>query len=74
VERTIEILHERDGVIIARCIEWQRNARQSTHATNGRCIRAVFARNERAPHRLRWIYAHETWLPEAEIQAASYDF
>jgi len=70
----VQVITQNDELVIADCLQWQRNARQSTPANNGRCISAAFARDETRPNGLRWLYAHETWLPEEEMARGNYDF
>lgn len=70
----VQVVHQTDEIVVADCLQWQRNARQSTPANNGRCISAVLARDTQLPNGLRWLYAHETWLPEEEMARGNYDF
>jgi hypothetical protein len=60
--------------MVATCIEWQRNALQSTPPNNGRHLTVVFARDPEQPHGLRWLHLHESWLPPSEMAAKTYDF
>lgn len=50
--------------------EWQRHAPPPGRAQNGRLSTVLFARGAS----LRWLHVHETWLPEAVMEAGPYDF
>ena len=51
--------------------EWQRNARMSKPANNGRLSTALLKVDG---SELRWQHLHETWLPPDVIAAADYNF
>ncbi len=49
-------------VILATYEEWQR----IDGIERGRLSSAVFERHAAAPHGVRWMHVHETWLPKGE--------
>jgi len=51
--------------------EWQKGARNSKPANNGRVSTAIL-RDE--GERLVWLHVHETWLPDEIMAAGPYDF
>lgn len=53
--------------------EWQRNATNSA-PSNGRISTVVFRRDDAQPNGLTWLHVHETWLPQAQIEAEPFDF
>ncbi len=59
-----------DGFILATYEEWQRNARASQPANNGRIATVLFS----AGKQLKWTHIHETWLPAEVIASEPYDF
>jgi len=50
--------------------EWQRNARMSNSANNGRVATALF----KLDTPLQWLHIHETWLPDDIQSNDAYDF
>lgn len=68
--RKVEVRLHTDLLIVATYEEWQRNARNSTPANNGRVATVVF---ERADH-LRWCHLQETWLSRAVVDADPFEF
>lgn len=68
--RDVKVQREIGDLVSATYTEWQRGAARSGRAENGRFTTVLMTRN--APH--RWLHVHETWLPEAEQAAGSYDF
>ncbi len=62
------------GTWLAVYEEWQKAARNSAPANNGRVTSAVFIPADSAPNRVAWLHAHETWLPAAAVAAAAFDF
>lgn len=62
----VALRHREGPLVLATYEEWQRNARASTPADNGRVATALFRVTD---ERLRWLHVHETWLP-AEVMAA----
>lgn len=68
--RKVEVRLHTDLLIVATYEEWQRNARNSTPANNGRVATVVF---ECADH-LRWCHLQETWLSRAVVDADPFEF
>ena len=54
--------------------EWQKNAKNSRPANNGRISTAVFVVDNTAPNGVKWVHVHETWLPAKRIKAESFDW
>lgn len=54
--------------------EWQRNARRSTPPDNGRITSATLVPDAQCPYGLKWVHAHETWLPAEVVVADPFDF
>ena len=54
--------------------EWQRNARNSKPANNGRLSSALFLEDEKTPNGIAWLHVHETWLPESVTAAEPFDW
>ena len=59
-----------DNLVLVTYEEWQRDALASTPKDNGRITSALLQNGDR----LRWLHVHETWLPEAVMEAGPYDF
>ncbi len=68
--RKVEVRRRFDGHILATYEEWQRNARASQPADNGRIATVLFTDEDP----LRWLHIHETWLPEDVMATGPYDF
>ena len=68
--RRVEVRFHFEGHVLATYEEWQRNARASKPADNGRIATALFT----AEDPLRWLHIHETWLPPDVMTAGPYDF
>lgn len=68
--REVTIRHTYDDHILATYEEWQRNALASTPPHNARIASVIF----RSRESLRWLHVHETWLPNAVMEAGPYDF
>ncbi len=61
-------------LVIASYEEWQKNALESTPANNARLSSALLELDDRAPHGLRWLHLHETWLPANRVAADLFAF
>lgn len=68
--RNVVVRRTWDHHVLATYEEWQRNALASTPPDNGRLATVLFEHKSK----LRWLHVHETWLPEAVMQAGPYDF
>ncbi len=68
--RNVIICHVLDNHVVASYEEWQRNASFSTPPNNGRIATIVMTKSDP----LQWLAIHETWLPEAVMQADAYNF
>ena len=68
--RDVEVQREIGDLVLATYTEWQHGAQRSGRKQSGRFTTVLMTRD--APH--RWLHVHETWLPEAEQAAGSYDF
>lgn len=68
--RNVVVRRTWDDLVLATYEEWQRNALASRPADNGRLATILFKRETG----LRWLHVHETWLPDAVMQAGPYDF
>lgn len=68
--RGVQVCHRCDHYVLATYEEWQRNARASSPADNGRRASVLFG----AGDELRWQHVHETWLPPDVMEAGPYDF
>ncbi len=68
--RDVKVRRQIGGLVLATYTEWQHGAARSARAENGRFTTVLMTAE--APH--RWLHVHETWLPEAEQAAGSYDF
>ncbi|MGF1475804.1 MAG: DUF4440 domain-containing protein [Geminicoccaceae bacterium] len=66
----VRIRRELGDDLLATYTEWQRGARASSQAENARITTVLLTK--RQP--FRWLHIHETWLPEAERAAGSFDF
>lgn len=54
------LILERDGVVVARYREWQRDS----EGERARLSTVVFRRNASQPNGLAWVTVHETWMGE----------
>ena len=63
-----------DAIHLVNYQEWQRNAKLSTPANNGRLSSAVLVDDPAAPNGVKWFHVHETWLPEEVMSAERYDW
>ena len=68
--RNVAVRGRFGGYVLATYEEWQRNARASVPADNGRIATVLFAEDDT----LRWRHIHETWLPDEVMAAGPYDF
>lgn len=57
--RSAQLRHADETMAVVTYEEWQRRNGKE----RGRFSTAVFARDPRGPHGLRWLHVHETWLP-----------
>jgi hypothetical protein len=55
----VRILSDSDSLVVARYDEWQELGGE----IRARVSTVVFSRDANAPHGLRWMTVHETWLP-----------
>lgn len=69
--RNVRVRIADNGLMLATYEEWQRNARASIPADNGRISSVVF---RRTGDELCWLHVHETWLPEEVMKVGRYDF
>lgn len=58
----VQLREAGEELIAATYEEWQRSKEQK----DGRLSTVVFRRALKAPHGLRWLHVHETWLSESE--------
>jgi len=58
-------------ILVVTYTEWQKNAKASKPANNGRRSTVIF-RDDGG--KLIWAHLHETWLPADEMTAGNYDF
>ncbi|MEM7546506.1 MAG: hypothetical protein AAF367_13295 [Pseudomonadota bacterium] len=65
----VSILRDLGDTVLAAYTEWQTGAKRSA-TSNGRFTTVLMTKAK--PH--CWLHIHETWLPEAEQRAASYEF
>jgi hypothetical protein len=72
--RNVRQVQWKDGWILVRYEEWQRNAINSTPKDNGRISTALLQLERGAPEGLSWLTVHETWLPADVMAAGPYDF
>ena len=68
--RDVTIRRDCGACILVTYTEWQKGARASAKSENAR-LTTVLLTKERP---FRWQHIHETWLPEAERAAGSYEF
>ena len=68
--RDVAVRHDLGAHLLATYTEWQRGARSSAKSENAR-FTTVLLKKE-SP--FRWLHIHETWLPEADRAAGSFDF
>jgi hypothetical protein len=61
-------------LVIASYEEWQKNALEATPANNARPPSALLELDDRAPHGLRWLHLHETWLPTNRVAGDPFAF
>ncbi|PRP95842.1 hypothetical protein ENSA5_37110 [Enhygromyxa salina] len=72
--REVVLRREIGDLVLVTYEEWQRNAKASTPADNGRAATAVFKADRVAPGGLAWLHVHECWLPREVMAAGPYDF
>ena len=72
--RNVRQVQWKDGWILVRYEEGQRNAKNSKPRDNGRISTAVLQLEPGAPQGLSWLTVHETWLPADMMAAGPYDF
>ncbi len=68
--RDVKLLREMGEYALATYTEWQRGAVVSTPTQNARITTAVMTRAKP----FRWLHVQETWLPEQERAAGSFEF
>jgi len=61
------LIAEEGQLIVAAYKEWQRRGGE----TRGRQSTAVFREDPSAPSGLRWLWVHETWLPESDPEESA---
>ena len=54
--------------------EWQRSAKASTPADNGRVATVLMTPDRVAPGGFSWLHLHECWLPRELMDADPFDF
>ena len=64
------IRHQLENHLLVTYTEWQTGARTYDRPRNGRLSTALMTWAEP----FRWLHVHETWLPQAEIDGADFDF
>jgi hypothetical protein len=72
--RDVVLRRELRDVVVVTYQEWQRNAKASTPANNGRISTALLRPEAVAPGGFAWLHIHECWLPPAIMQAGPYEF
>jgi hypothetical protein len=72
--RDVVLRRELSNVVVVTYQEWQRNAKASTPANNGRVSTALLRPEVVAPGGFAWLHVHECWLPAAIMDAGPYDF
>ena len=70
----VRVVSETDEMLVAHCLMWHKNANQSANSNLGRNLSAVFAKDSAMPNGLRWVFAHESALPQEEMEAKEYSF
>ena len=68
--RDVTIRQQSGEQLVVTYTEWQRNAKNSDEADNGRLSTAILT----TTRPFRWLHIHETWLPEDIAAAGPYDF
>jgi hypothetical protein len=72
--RDVVLRRELPGVVVVTYHEWQRDAKASTPANNGRVSTALLRPEAVAPGGFAWLHVHECWLPAAIMDAGPYEF
>ena len=68
--RDVVVRHEIGNTVLATYTEWQVGSTQSEHTSNAR-VTTVLMDIDKS---ITWRHIHETWLPESECLAGSFDF
>ena len=68
--RDVAVRRDLGTHLLATYTEWQKAARSSAESENAR-FTTVLLKKDRP---FRWLHIHETWLPEVERAAGSFDF
>ena len=71
--RDIQVSHKGDDMAVVNYQEWQRNARDSDRADNGRVTTMVVGEKS-AGAGIEILQVHETWLPDDVVAAGDFDF
>ncbi|PRQ08447.1 hypothetical protein [Enhygromyxa salina] len=72
--RDVVLRRELPGLVLVTYQEWQRNAKASTPANNGRVSTALLRPEAVAPGGFAWLHVHECWLPSEIMSAGPYEF
>ena len=70
----VRVVHENNGMVLAHCLMWHKNAQQSGSSNLGRNLTAGFSNDSSMPNGLKWVFAHESALPQDEVDAKDFDF
>ena len=69
----LRVAHERDGIAVVNYKEWQRGAKDSDRASNGRVTTMVLGEKPSGAG-IEILQVHETWLPVEMQDAGDYEF
>lgn len=72
--RDVTLRREIGKVAVVTYQEWQRNAKSSQPANNGRVATALLQPDRVAPGGFAWLHLHECWLPRALVDADPFAF
>jgi hypothetical protein len=61
-------------MMAAHCLMWHKNSIGTPSPNYGRNLSAIFAKDSTMPNGLRWVFVHESPLPEEENKAKEYNF
>ena len=70
----IQVVFETNEMLAAHCLMWHKNANQSANSNLGRNLSAVFVKDSTMANGLKWVFAHESALPQEEMEAKAYNF
>jgi hypothetical protein len=71
--RELRVTHLSDGMAVVNYEEWQRAAKASDRANNGRATTMVVG-EKRSGEGIEILQVHETWLPDDAVAAGDFNF